>query len=268
MTGERSLSATEQAHLATVRAHLAAVVAVAADPGRLPELAALLADDFTWCLPSANAERGVTRSREAYLGMLANPALVPEPAQFARLELRLVAATVQGDRVAAETESIGARRDGLEYHNYYHQVWRFDAAGRILEYRIYDDTEHVAATHVAGNLQVVQRFFAALSAGDTAAVAACLDDAFQYERVGQAAPLERAAWLAAIEACRARGDLPVFEFPPDGLTASGERLALEARVLRPATADHHFLLQMQRYRILRLRDHATGPALLTTVDRG
>jgi ketosteroid isomerase-like protein len=266
MTRERSLTAAERAHIATAEAHLAAVAAVAADPARLPQLEALLAQDFTWCIPSANPARGVTRSRSDYLGMLANPAIVPEPAQFAHLELRILATTVQGDRLAAESESVGWRRDGLEYHNYYHQVWRFDAEGRIVEYRIYDDSEHVAATHTAGNLQVVHRFLAALATGDSAALDADLAESFTLvvpTAAGAARTLDKPATLAAVAEQRARGCLPDVELLPDGITACGDRIAVEARTTRPAITQHHLVFQLERYRIAVVRDYALGRALLT-----
>jgi len=201
--------------------------------------------------------------------MLANPAVVPETAQFASLELRILATTVQGQRLAAESESIGRRRDGLEYHNFYHQVWRFNDAGLVVEYRIYDDSEHVAATNMAGNLLVVRRFLGALAAGDADTLATLVTDGFRLvvpAAAGTTRTLDRAAVCAALAGRSASNRACRLDILPGGITASGDRLAIEARSADPGGSLHHLLFQLERYRIAELRDYSPGPALLTATD--
>jgi len=150
-----SLSERERTNVATVQEHIAAANAAFSDPSQAPRVDALLAEDFVWCTPSSDGARGAERSRQLYLDIIANPTLPGSPDAFASLQLKLLATTAQGDRVAAECESYGVRNDGIVYHNYYHQLWRLDDAGKIAVYKIYDDSKHVADVQLEGNVKKV-----------------------------------------------------------------------------------------------------------------
>ena len=221
------LSATAQAQIAAVHEHMAAVVAASHDPAAVQRLAALLADSFTWLTPSSDPSRGVVRDRELYLAVVGNPAFVPEPEQFVDLELKIKGTTVEGNRVAGESESYTLRRDGTLYNNLYHQLWIFDDAGKIQEYRIYEDSEHVAAVHCESNVKVVRAFLDHLSSGDMDAAAALTKDDLAWTvRTGGSAEraFDKKAAFALI------GGNPGLSIAPrpDGVTAQGDRVIVEA----------------------------------------
>jgi ketosteroid isomerase-like protein len=234
----RDLTATERAHVAIVHEHMAAVVAVSKDPAALPRLAALLADNFTWRTPSSDPGRGVLRSRDLYLAIVGNPTFVPEPERFVDLALKITATTAQDHRVAAEAESHSVRSDGTTYHNHYHQLWIFDDAGKISEYRIYDDSEHVAAVHCESNIKIVRRFLDHLSSGDLAAAASLTtDDLTWILRKGGASETvqDKQTAFALIGDTQRKTAPPLVTPLSDGITAQGERVAMEAEVrLAPA----------------------------------
>jgi ketosteroid isomerase-like protein len=224
--GER-LTATEEAQIAVVHEHMAAVVAAAHDPTAVTRLAALLADNFTWRTPSSDPLRGVVRDRDLYLAVVGNPAFVPEPEQFVDLELKISGTTVQGNRVAGESESYTLRRDGTLYNNIYHQLWIFDDAGKIQEYRIYEDSEHVAAVHCKSNVKVVSAFLDRLSSGDVAAAAGLTKDnlAWTVRTDGSA---ERV--FDKNSAFELIGGSPRLSITPcpGGITSQGDRVIVEA----------------------------------------
>jgi ketosteroid isomerase-like protein len=160
-----SLSERERSNLAAVHEHIAAANAAFSEPGQVHRVGALLAENFVWCTPSSDGARGVERSRQLYLDIIAQPTLPGSPDAFASLQLKLVATTAQGNRVAAECESYGVRNDGIVYHNYYHQLWLFDAAGKIAAYKIYDDSKHVADVQIEGNIKKVLEHLRQRTAG-------------------------------------------------------------------------------------------------------
>lgn len=258
----RHLTASEEAHIAAVHEHMAAVVAVSKDPSALPRLAALLAGNFVWQTPSSDPARGVELSRDLYLAVVGNPLFVAEPERFVDLQLKILATTAQDDRVAGQAESYTARRDGTIYNNHYHQLWVFDAAGKIAEYRIYGDSEHFAALHAESNVKVVVAFLDCLSAGDSAAAAPLLADQLTWTlRTGGGEELtfEAQAARALIGGAHPERPRGVIAPVPDGITAQGNRVALEARV---QNADENgraewrqFIFTLDQCRIQTIREY-------------
>lgn len=55
-------------------------------------------------------------------------------------EMTVLATTAEGDRVAIEAESHGRLVDGRPYENQYHFLIRFDADGKVVEFKEYLDT--------------------------------------------------------------------------------------------------------------------------------
>lgn len=154
--------------LSVVENHLAAIGEIIRDPTRVSVLEPLLAPGFTWQTPSEAAGDSVIRDRASYLAMLGIPDLLPEHERFVELKVVLLAATVQGRRVAGECASEGIRRDGLRYANRYHQLWHFDDDHRIVEYRIYGDTANTASVRDEGLALRVSTILDCFAASDTA----------------------------------------------------------------------------------------------------
>ena len=69
---------------------------------------------------------------------------------FARLasppKMTILSTTAEGDRVAIEAESHGRLVDGRPYENQYHFLLRFDADGKVVEFKEYLDTLYVFET--------------------------------------------------------------------------------------------------------------------------
>ena len=69
---------------------------------------------------------------------------------FARLvsppKMTILSTTAEDDRVAIEAESHGRLVDGRPYENQYHFLLRFDADGRVVEFKEYFDTLYVFET--------------------------------------------------------------------------------------------------------------------------
>jgi ketosteroid isomerase-like protein len=256
------LTAIGQAQVAAVHEHMAAVVAASRDPAAVQRLAALLADNFTWRTPSSDPARGVVRNRELYLAVVGNPAFVPEPEQFVDLELKILGTTVEGNRVAGESESYTLRRDGTLYNNLYHQLWIFDDAGKIQEYRIYEDSEHVASVHCESNVKVVRAFLDLLSSGEIAAAAALTKDDLAWT-VRPDGPAERVFDKKAAFALIGGGSGLRAAPRPDAITAQGDRVIVEAEI-RTGPSDtpkwRIFAFEMDWCLIRAIREYGqTGP---------
>jgi ketosteroid isomerase-like protein len=261
----RDLTAMEQARVAIVHEHMAAVVAVSKDPAALPRLAALLADNFTWRTPSSDPGRGALRSRDLYLAIVSNPAFIPEPEQFVDLELKITATTAQGHRVAGEAESHSVRRDGTIYDNRYHQLWIFDDASKISEYRIYDDSEHVAAVHCESNIKIVRGFLDHLSSGDIEAAASLTADDLTWilRTGGTSETIQDKRTAFALIGDPQRKTAPPRVTPlSDGITAQGERVAMEAEVHHelagggaPQVEYRQFVFILNQCKIQKIREY-------------
>ena len=69
---------------------------------------------------------------------------------FARLasppKMTILSTTAEDDRVAIEAESHGRLVDGRSYENQYHFLLRFDADGKVVEFKEYLDTLYAFET--------------------------------------------------------------------------------------------------------------------------
>ncbi|XHR99375.1 hypothetical protein ACFB49_09710 [Sphingomonas sp. DBB INV C78] len=248
-------------HLAVVQAHLSLLAAVTRDPSRTDELAALLAEDFTWQTPSIDPARGQTRDRASYLALFANPALVPAAERLVELEVELLAVTVQGKRVAGETLSSGRRGDGIAYGNRYHQLWLFDDNGQIAEYRIYADTLQVAALHTAGHELVARRLIDGLACGSADRVVDILGAGLRWQihrPSGEVEIFDRTAALSRIT------HEPLISLAPirDTILSQGETMVVETAL--PSGQLHLFFLTFEAGLIAVVREYqlqTTGRAV-------
>jgi uncharacterized protein len=73
---------------------------------------------------------------------------------FSRLsappELKILSVTAEEDRVAVEAEGRGRLVDGRPYENQYHFLLRFDADGKVIEFKEYLDTLYMFETLYGG----------------------------------------------------------------------------------------------------------------------
>lgn len=242
----------ERRRLAVVRSHLYMLGEVTRDPGRVSDLAALLAEDFIWQTPSTDPARGVARDRASYLALFANADQAPVAECLVELEVELLAVTVQGKRIAGETMSTGRRGDGITYSNRYHQLWRFDDDDRIAEYRIYADTQHLAALHAAGHELIARRFIDGLALGATDRVTDILGDGLRWHihhSSGERQIFDRAGALLHIAAEPLAGLAPVA----DAMPSHGDETVVEAAM--PSGATHLFFLTFEAGLIAGIREY-------------
>jgi ketosteroid isomerase-like protein len=95
----------------------------------------LFAQDFSFVSDLAG-----TLDKAAFVSGVARTAAIMR----APLEMRVVATTLQGSRLAVEAASEGDLVDGSRYRNNYHFLFRFDRSGAIEYLREYGDTKIVA----------------------------------------------------------------------------------------------------------------------------
>lgn len=116
-------------------------------PADLPHALDMLAADAEWTVV------GDPR-RFAYAGSNTKPAMAVQLGAFfggmAALRWTLTSMTAEGDRVAAEAESLGQTADGRPYHNYHHILFVI-RAGHILSAREYLDP--LAVLELTGEMQ-------------------------------------------------------------------------------------------------------------------
>jgi ketosteroid isomerase-like protein len=106
---------------------------------RYEEALALLGDDIRWWMPGRPGEfaaAGTVDRRELERRLRGTRARLP-----GGLDLRVVALTAEGDRVAAEVAGRGITSTGREYSNEYHFVFVVKG-GLIRSVREYLDTLH------------------------------------------------------------------------------------------------------------------------------
>jgi ketosteroid isomerase-like protein len=220
-------------------------------------LLAIQADDFKWWTPSGDPRVMVVRDRDAYIQLTTEYQhthyIMPGS------EVRIFATTAQDNRVATEMISdIAERRGGgiQGYTNRYHQLYVFNASGKIVEYHLYQDTAIHARDQIWTGQKVAENFVRALSVGGVMYMRTLLaDDAtWTTPRVGvtPSPSLDKEALLAALRKLQSRFDGFWVATSTDDITVDGNKIAVAAvsRGINPVTHGvyrnvHHFLLTLE-----------------------
>jgi hypothetical protein len=105
--------------------------------GAIPEAFALVADDASWWVPGTLPFSG-TKTKPEYLGV----AGLIQRGFPGGLAFTLRGLTAEGERVAAEVESLGEHTSGKTYNNRYHFLFVI-RGGRIAAVSEYMDTLHL-----------------------------------------------------------------------------------------------------------------------------
>lgn len=113
--------------------------------GDVDKILSYLADDATWWVGGSIDGVSGTKDKAAFGEMLAS---LSATTRTGAISLEPVAWTVQGERVAVETESYSELTNGRVYRNLYHFLFVV-RDGKIHAVREYLDTEHTRATFVA-----------------------------------------------------------------------------------------------------------------------
>jgi ketosteroid isomerase-like protein len=107
--------------------------------GDVDKILSFMSDDSTYWVGGTIEGVSGTKSREEFGAMLSG---FQENTKEGAITLTPEAYTVDGDRVAVETESYGALKNGRVYNNHYHFLF-VCRDGKITEVKEYLDTEHV-----------------------------------------------------------------------------------------------------------------------------
>ncbi|WP_026909994.1 nuclear transport factor 2 family protein [Patulibacter minatonensis] len=109
--------------------------------GDVEHILASMTEDATWWVAGTMEGISGTYTREEF-GQLAGG--IGAGTKEARIQLTPHAWTVDGDRVAVETESYAELNNGRVYNNHYHFLFVVQD-GRIHRVKEYLDTEHTSA---------------------------------------------------------------------------------------------------------------------------
>ena len=101
------------------------------------EAFALVSDSVSWWVPGTLPFSG-TKTKEQYLQVVG----AIQKGFPAGLNLKLLNLVAEGDRVAAEVESLGQHANGKTYNNKYHFLIRLKN-GQFVEVKEYMDTLHL-----------------------------------------------------------------------------------------------------------------------------
>jgi ketosteroid isomerase-like protein len=118
----------------------------------------LLAEDFISFTPTSDPDRQQRLDKRAFVDCIRDQG--PRLTSDSRLEI--VAHTAHGNRVATEMLSELVREDGSAVRNRYHQLFLFDSAGMIQEYRTYMDSAAIVDSAIARGEALIRSFVAAL----------------------------------------------------------------------------------------------------------
>jgi uncharacterized protein len=109
------------------------------DAGDVDGAFSLVDDDVSWWVPDGLPFSG-TKNKAEYLAQVVKPINDGFPGG---LQMKLRGTIVEGERVAAEVESLGQHKNGRTYNNHYHFLLVI-RDGRIVAVKEYMDTLHLA----------------------------------------------------------------------------------------------------------------------------
>lgn len=99
----------------------------------------LVSENVSWWVPGTLPFSG-TKTKAQYLGIVKR---IQEgfPEGF---KLNVKSMIGEGNKVAAEVESLGKHHNGMTYNNKYHFLITLGADGKMVEVKEYMDTQHLA----------------------------------------------------------------------------------------------------------------------------
>lgn len=269
-----SLTPQEVRNVKAACEQMAAAVAgwANADEGRR-RLEAIQAEDFKWFVPVADPSAQQYGTRETYVQLVVERQFdMYKPGS----KVEIFATTAQGNRVATEMIADIYTKDGEPYTNRYQQLFFFNDAGKIQEYRLFQDSEIHTWDYDQAIKREVLRFFEAMSSSGTALVRDMLADNATWEvrRAGNGVvSMNKSEAVAELDKLQnAVGGLH-FTVKPENIVIQGERVAVEARsggttsALAPYSNVYHFMLLIKDMKIVRINQYGdTQAAFAQTKD--
>lgn len=192
-------------------------------------LALIQADNFEYYVPTSDALRFKRQTREDYIRHVTE---FGQDGLGPGSNLRILATTAQGDRVATEMVADIRHKNGSGYTNVYHQLFQFDDSGKVRTYKVYMDSAALARESRAQERAVIMKFFDGITAAPPPDFSDLFSDQIRWigERPGAASSeMDHAAVLKTI------ASLPTtfrqLKVTPDldAITQQDNRIAVEAK---------------------------------------
>jgi ketosteroid isomerase-like protein len=224
---DRCLSDSERRNVAAAYEMIDAVRNSWVDPqaGRI-WLERLLAKDFVSFTPTSDPDRQQLQDKQAFIDHIRNQRSRYKP--DSRCEI--VAHTAHGNRVATEMNSEMVRDDGSSVCNRYHQLFLFDSAGKIAQYRTYMDSAAIVDSAIVRGEALVRNFVAALGSA-TPDFKKVTSKHFEYFPANGSASMRADPLLVKIAALRDKVGKFSLDIIEGGLVVDEGMASVELRAL-------------------------------------
>jgi ketosteroid isomerase-like protein len=222
---DRCLTDSERCNVAFAYEMIDAVRNTWVDPqaGRL-WLERLLAEDFVSFTPTSDPDRQELKDKQTFIDYIRNQRLRYKP--DSRLEI--VAHTAHGNRVATEMSSEMVCDDGSSVRNRYHQLFLFDTAGKIAQYRTYMDSAAIIESGIVRGEALVRNFVAALGSASPD-LKKVTSKHFEYFPANGSASIRADPLLVKIATMRAKVGKFSLEIMEGGLVVGGGMASVEVQ---------------------------------------
>lgn len=258
----KELSRAEAANVRTACAYAAATMLTWKDPAAgKSKLNAILADDFVVYTPTSDPSRFVEGNRDDYMQLVS----ATQREKYAEGNLQVLGTTAQGNRVATEMRAFFVGKDGVKTEDYYHQLFVFDAKGKIELCKQYTDTARVMRQNSEAGVRVAEAWLKALSTGSTEIAQSVLAEDFTWTVFRAEDPRRPMTKQMALKAI---GGIPTvlkglsITALPDGITAEGDRVSVQAASHgthvngKEYNNVYHFIMTLRDGRIQSIRQYS------------
>jgi ketosteroid isomerase-like protein len=217
----------------------------------------VLADDMVWFIPTSDPARQFRKTKQDYIEYVTN---FQHRNFLAGSRVEIFAHTAQGNRVATEMISDITFKDGSPYRNRYHQLFKFNDVGRVVEYRLYQDSAVRVDDAIAACERLVVAFVVALSSGAEQDVRAKVTDEFRWYPAAGSDPIDGTALFAMISRPRAVGKGLGLKIIEEGIVAEENVASVE--VASAPGVIHSLVIARDGNRIASVAEFSSGKSIL------
>jgi ketosteroid isomerase-like protein len=248
---DQDLSESERGNVSSAYAVIDAIRSSGdASEGR-KRLERLLADDFVSFTPTSDAARQQLLDKQAFIDQLQT--------QWQNLKsgssLEITAHTAHGNRVATEMSAEILHEDGSSVCNRYHQLFLFDASGKISQYRTYMDSAAIVDSAIARGEALIRDFITALGYASPA-LQKFTSAEFEFHAADGAALIGVRPLLEKLTAIRGKSGNSSLQPIEGGLVVAEGVASEETRT--PGGAVHSFVVSFDAGRVTRVTEFSSG----------